>query len=76
MIKPNIIEWLGYTASLLIAISLMMSSLVKLRLINTLGAICFTVYGFMIGAMPVALINLFIIFVNSYYLYVYQRGKK
>jgi hypothetical protein len=76
MLKINIIEWLGYIASILVAVSLMMRSIVKLRIINTVGAICFTGYGFAIQAMPVAFINLFIIFVNSYYLYIYIRDKK
>lgn len=62
------IEWLGYTASILVAISFLMKSINKLRLINTVGAFCFVVYAIAIKAFPVALINLFIICVNIYYL--------
>ncbi|GAB6087093.1 hypothetical protein [Alkaliphilus crotonatoxidans] len=64
-----ILEWIGYAASILIAISLLMSSIVKLRWLNLIGSLLFSIYGFAIGAMPVGFINLFIIFINLYYLY-------
>ncbi len=64
-----ILEWVGYAASILIAISLLMSSIVKLRWLNLIGSLLFSIYGFAIGAMPVGFINLFIIFINLYYLY-------
>lgn len=63
------IEWLGYASSILVAISLLMSSLVKLRIYNLLGSILFSIYGFSIGAYPVGIINLFIVLINIYYLY-------
>ena len=64
----NFIEWLGYFASLLVAISFLMKSMNRLRFINMLGAICFVIYALAIKAVPVALINFFIICVNLYYL--------
>ena len=63
------LELLGYIASILVAISLMMSSLLKLRLINLVGAFFFVVYGLLIGAIPVAVVNGIIILVNLYFLY-------
>ena len=68
MESVNYIEWLGYVASILVAISFLMKSVNKLRFINTIGAICFVVYAVAIKAFPVAVINLFIICVNAYYL--------
>lgn len=62
------VEWLGYFASLLVAVSFLMKSMNKLRFINMLGAICFVIYAVAIKAIPVALINFFIICVNVYYL--------
>ncbi len=62
-------EWIGYTGSVIIAISLMMSSIVKLRWLNLLGASIFSTYGFIIGAMPVAFLNLFITLINVVHLY-------
>lgn len=64
----DMIEWLGYLGSVLVAISLLMTSIIKLRIINMMGAICFAVYGFTIHAMPVAVINSVIIVINIYFL--------
>ncbi len=61
-------ELFGYLASVLVAGSLMMSSFVKLRVINLAGALCFTLYGFILNDFPVALVNAFIAIVDLYYL--------
>jgi hypothetical protein len=62
-------EVIGYAASILIALSLMMRAIVKLRVINMIGAATFCVYGMLIGAYPVAVMNGFIVLINIYYLY-------
>lgn len=75
MIDLNYIELTGYIASVLIAISIMMNSLVKLRVINLFGAVLFGTYGLLIGAMPVALVNYFIAITNIFYLWkMYQKS--
>ena len=61
-------ELLGYVASVLVAVSLMMSSLLKLRVINLVGSACFCIYGLLIHAYPVAAVNGFIAVINVYYL--------
>ena len=61
-------EVLGYLASVLIAVSLMMRSIVRLRWINLVGAACFTVYGVLIAAYPVAALNFAIVLINIYFL--------
>lgn len=63
-----VLELVGYVASALVAISLMMSSILRLRMVNLLGAATFAVYGLLIEAYPVAVVNLFIVFINLYYL--------
>jgi len=63
-----VLELVGYVASILVAISLMMSSILRLRLINLVGSAAFTVYGVLIHAYPVAVVNLIIVFINLYYL--------
>lgn len=69
-----IYELIGYAASILVAISLMMSRIVKLRLVNMAGAVTFTVYGLLINSMPVAAMNAFIVVVNIYHLInIYQK---
>lgn len=67
------IEWVGYAASALIVISLIMTSVVKLRIVNTAGCILFVIYGFTVGAYPVAVSNLLIVFINFYHLYRLKR---
>lgn len=57
-------EWLGYIASLIVLISLLMSSVKKLRWINLLGSLTFAVYGFLINALPVAVMNAGIVGIN------------
>jgi hypothetical protein len=68
MNEELMLELLGYVASALVAISLMMTSIVRLRVINLVGALTFMVYGWLIGAIPVAAVNLFIVLINIYYL--------
>lgn len=64
----NFITIFGYIGSVLVAVSLMMSSIVKLRIINLMGAMVFSTYGFLIGAYPVGFLNGFIAVVDIYYL--------
>ena len=72
----QVVEIIGYAASVLVAISLMMSAIVKLRIINLIGCIFFTVYGVIIGAYPVAIVNGFIGLVNIYYLFEIFSSKE
>jgi len=65
----NIYEVIGYAASALVAVSLMMTSILRLRIINLVGSACFTAYGLLIGAYPVAVVNFLIVLINLYYLY-------
>ena len=69
------IEWVGYAASICIAISLLMTDMFKLRIINSIGCILFVIYGFSIKAYPVGGINLFIFFVNIYYIIKMRKDK-
>ena len=68
MEQQMIYELIGYIASGLVAISLMMSNIVRLRIVNMAGAIAFTIYGILINSIPVAGMNAFIVLVNIYYL--------
>lgn len=61
-------EIIGYAASAFIALSLMMNSIIRLRTIGLIGAVLFAIYGFVIGAYPVAFLNILNTFVHAYYL--------
>ncbi len=74
MSNISLVEWLGYAASALVLISLSMSSIARLRWFNLMGASAFVVYGYLIGAWPVTLMNTAIAGVNIYYLFqLYTR---
>ncbi|ESE39275.1 YgjV family protein [Shewanella decolorationis] len=66
-------EWVGYLASVVVAISLMMSDIKKLRWLNLFGAMLFVAYGIAIQAYPVAAVNFFIVLIDIYYLVVIYR---
>lgn len=69
------IELVGYSASIFIAISLMMTDIVRLRVINSIGCLLFVIYGYTVGAYPVALANIIIIIINLYNLYRIKNNK-
>ncbi|MFA7561677.1 MAG: hypothetical protein WCY80_06205 [Candidatus Izemoplasmatales bacterium] len=61
-------EYIGYLASFIILISLLMSSVKKLRWINLFGSLTFVVYGIVIKAYPVAILNIGTVGINIYFL--------
>ena len=71
----NAVELIGYLGSILVAISLMMKSLLRLRIINLVGALFFTLYGILLGAYPVAFLNGIIVCIDLYYLFQMWRQK-
>lgn len=70
------LELLGYLASALIAASLLMRSIVRLRIINLTGAATFSLYGFLIGAYPVGLLNLLTASINVIQLIRLRRRRE
>ena len=66
--NDQILEWIGYIASSIVLISLLMSSIKKLRWINLVGALVFGIYGFMIGSLPTGFMNVGIVLIDVYYL--------
>lgn len=69
MFSVEPIEYVGYCASILIAVSLTMTSIVQLRIINSIGCFLFVIYGLEVNAYPVAIANAVIIVINIYNLY-------
>ena len=73
--NEQVLLWIGYFASATIALSMTMSSIVKFRWINVVGAGTFAVYGYLIGAFPVMALNSIIVLVDIYYLYrIYTKS--
>ena len=64
-------EWVGYAAMLALIISFTMKDIRKLRFINSIGAILFVVYGYMLASSwPIIITNACILGINIYYLYI------
>ena len=65
----SITEWVGYLASVALIISFMMKNVRTLRIINSIGAVLFVIYGVMLAtSWPIIITNVFILFANIYYL--------
>ncbi len=69
------VQWLGYLASLLILVSMMMNSILKLRIINVVGSTLFAIYGLIIHAIPVLIVNGTIAIINFYFLIRFFTSK-
>ena len=61
-------EGIGYAASLIILVSLLMTNVFRLRAINGIGSVLFAAYGWLIGSWPVCAINLVIAGIDGWYL--------
>jgi hypothetical protein len=59
---------IGYLASAILALSLMVSNAVRFRWLNIAGCICFIVYGVLINAFPVLVANCILLCINIYQL--------
>lgn len=60
------LELFGYLGSFLVVISMLMSSVIKLRVINITGSIISGTYALIIGSFPLALMNICLIIINVY----------
>lgn len=70
------LELLGYLATALIAASLLMRSIVRLRFINMLGGATFSLYGFLIGAYPVGILNMLTAGINAVQLFRLRKRQE
>ena len=64
-----LLEIFGYIGSILVVVSMLMSSVVKLRVINAIGSVISGIYALLCGAFPLVLMNTCLIVINVYNLY-------
>jgi len=76
MDKQMILELVGYFASLLVLVSLLMTSVVKLRVINTIGSLIFAIYALFIHSYPTAIMNFCLVGINIFYLLRMSKTQK
>jgi len=74
-LEPKMTESIGYIGSALVAASLTMSNIRRLRWTNLLGAVFFVLYGVAVGAVPVIVVNAFIVLIDAYHLAKMARAK-
>jgi hypothetical protein len=61
-------ELIGYAASALVAVSLLTSNVLRLRVLNLAGALVFVVYAAMAGVWPVLAVNAFIAVIDAWHI--------
>lgn len=71
-----IIELVGYLGSVLVVISMLMTSIIRLRVVNSIGAGIFTVYALIIQSYPTALMNFCLVVINIYNLICIFKKKQ
>ena len=69
-------EWIGYLASVLIAVSITIKGGLIFRIFNLSGSIVFFVYGMLIGSLPVAFINVYGTGINIFHIIKLIRSAK
>ncbi len=67
-----IIEMVGYAGSVLVLVAFLMTSVVRLRIVNSIGSLIFAVYALIIHSYPTAIMNFCLVLINIHYL----RGLK
>lgn len=68
-------ELIGYLASALVAVSLLTSNVLRLRVLNLAGAAVFVVYGGLTRAWPVLAVNLFVAGIDLWHILVLRSRK-
>lgn len=68
MDTTTVYELIGYAASVLVAVGLMMTSVLRLRILSLTGSFVFIVYAVLIDAIPIVVTNVFIAGINIYFI--------
>ena len=71
-----LLELIGYLGSALVIVSMLMTSVVKLRIINTVGSVIFCGYALAIHSYPTAAMQVCLIIINIINLYKLNNTKK
>jgi len=62
------LEIFGYIGTLLVILSMVMSNIHKLRILNILGSIITVIYSVLVNAWPIVVLNGTLIIINSIHL--------
>lgn len=70
------IEAIGYLATGLILVAMLMTSMIRLRIINMIGSFIFAIYAFLIHSYPTVVLNGILVLINIYQILRLVKGKK
>ena len=70
-----IYEVIGYVGTALVILSFFMSSVYKLRVINTIGSLVSIVYGLLVNVYPTVLLNICLALINIVFLWKHLSKK-
>ena len=71
-----IIETIGYIGSAIVLVSFLMTSVFKLRVVNTIGSVIFMIYALIIHTYPTAIMNLCLALINIHFLWKMRHTGK
>lgn len=75
MTTETFIQAMGYFSTVLILISFLMTSVVKLRLFNLIGSVIFVIFAFLTKSYPTAIMNVGLCLINIYFLIRLARSR-
>lgn len=68
-----ILEAFGYIGTVLVIVSMLMTSIFKLRIINICGSVISTIYSALVGAWPIVVMNACLAVINLYQIAIYLK---
>ena len=75
MKEQTIFEIIGYVGSAFVLASFLMASVVRLRIINSIGCVVSVVYGLLIRAYPTVIMNAALLLINVFFLLRMSKQK-
>ena len=70
------IEMVGYLGSVLVVVSMLMTSVRRLRIVNAVAAGIFTIYALLIQSYPTAFMNFCLVVIDVYHLMRMKKDKQ
>lgn len=70
----SVADIFGYLASIFIVLAFFFTKITTIRIINSIGCICFVVYAAINDAWPVLIPNALLLIVQVYYI-IFKPGK-
>lgn len=69
----SVADFFGYFASVFIIGAFLSHNVLRIRIINAIGCLCFVIFGVMTEAWPVVIPNGLLFFVQLYYIFFKQN---